>query len=215
MKTALKLYNNHNAPSPRRARIFLAEKGIEVEKVQVDIANKEHVSEAFRKINPRCTVPVLVTEEGAYLTENLSIASYLEEKFPKPPLLGQTAVERALVLERNWCCESEGFVAVAEKFRNSHPAFKGRALTGPDDFAQIPELVERGDRRIAAFFRHLNMLLESHDFVAGENFSMADISALIVTEFAGWKPIGASPDKSLEALHAWYARMRERPSYDA
>ena len=116
------LYDCTTAPSPRRARILLAEKGVAHETVQVDLRNSEQLGDAYRKINPLCTVPALRTEEGAALADNAAITAYLEARYPQPLLLGSTPIERAEIASWNWRVEFEGLMAVAEALRNQHDA---------------------------------------------------------------------------------------------
>ena len=137
------LYDCATAPSPRRARIFLAEKGVPHETVQIDLRGGEQMGDAYRKINPQCTVPALRTEEDTLLTDNAAIAAYLEARYPEPPLLGRTPQGKAEVASWQWRIEFEGLMAVAEGFRNSSPAMVNRALPGPVDYPQIPELGRR------------------------------------------------------------------------
>ena len=140
MASKLKLYDYTDAPSPRRTRIFLAEKNIDYDCVQIDIREKEQLSDAYKAINPRCAVPALDLGDGTILTENVAIATYIESQYPEPALMGATDIERARVLEWNWRVEYEGLMAVAEVLRNSSEMMKGRALTGPQNIEQIPEL---------------------------------------------------------------------------
>ena len=116
------LYDCPTAPSPRRARILLAEKGIRHETVQVDLRNGEQLGEAYRKINPQCTVPALRTEEGAILADNAAITAWAEARYPDPPLLGTTPLEKAEIASWNWRVEFEGLLAIAEAMRNTAPA---------------------------------------------------------------------------------------------
>ena len=209
----MKLYDYAPAPSPRRARMFLAEKGLEYENIQVDLRNREQMGEAFRAINPRRTVPVFIAPEGKVFTENAGIAAYLEAAYPEPPLLGTHAIERAEIAQWNWRCEFEGLVAVAEALRNSSPHMKDRAMTGENNVAQIPELAERGRTRLGWFFETLDAQLSQNDYVAGENYSIADITATVTVDFSAW--VKASPPPSLTSLHSWHKRMSDRPSYKA
>ena len=144
------LYDCATAPSPRRARIFLAEKGVAYETVQVDLRNSEQLSSAYQTINPQCTVPTLRTEDGAMLTDNAAITAYLEARYPEPPLLGITPNEKAQVASWNWRVEFEGLLAVAEALRNSAPSMANRALPGQVDYPQIPELAQRAPGEGAA-----------------------------------------------------------------
>ena len=126
----------------------MAEKGIEIETVQVDLGSGEQFSESFRALNPDCVVPALELDDGSCLTEVFAICHYLESQFPEPPLLGTTAEERARVLMWNIKVEQQGLWAVADAFRNAAKGLKGRAATGPVDYPQIPELAERGRQRV-------------------------------------------------------------------
>jgi len=198
------------APSPRRARMFIAEKGLNIPTVQVDLRNKEQLGEAYRAINPRCTVPALKLPGGTVLCDNASISRYLEEVRPEPPLMGRDPVEKALIAEWNATAESDGLYAMAEIIRNSLPGMKGRALTGPNDYDQIPELIERGKTRVARFFDILDTRLDVHPYLGGNNFSVADITAFIVVEFAGW--VNLAPNENQNALNDWRTAIAERPS---
>jgi glutathione S-transferase len=140
------LYDCATAPSPRRARILLAEKGIAHETVQIDLRKGEQFGAAFCAINPQCTVPALRTEEGHVLADNAAITAWLEAFRPEPALLGTTPLEKAEIASWNWRIEFEGLLAIAESLRNGSPAMANRALPGPRDYAQIPELAQRGQR---------------------------------------------------------------------
>ena len=209
----IKLYDCTTAPSPRRTRMFLAEKGIDYENIQVDLTKGEQMGEAFRNINPGCTVPAMITEGGDVLTENAGIAAYLEALYPEPPLLGTTPMEKAQIATWNWRCEMGGLMSAAEALRNSSPAMKDRALPGPKNIAQIPELAERGVMKLGWFFKTMNHQLSAHEYMAGETFSVADITATILVDFARW--VKVYPQEDQTALLAWHERMKARPSYTA
>ncbi|NMM80467.1 glutathione S-transferase [Acidovorax sp. SRB_14] len=204
------LYDCATAPSPRRARIFLAEKGVAYDTVPVDLRSGEQLGEAYRRINPQCTVPALRTEEGSLLTDNAAIAAYLEARFPEPPLLGETPEEKADIASWNWRMEFEGLLAIAEALRNSAPAMANRALTGTVDYAQIPQLAERGLARAAQFFAMLNERLAGRDFVAAGRFSVADITAVVAVDFA--RVVKLKPGEQHPHLLRWRAAMAARPS---
>ena len=207
----LTLYDCSTAPSPRRARMFLAEKGLDWETVEVDLRSQEQLSEDFLSVNPRATVPVLKTEDGAVITENIGIAAYVEALHPDPPLLGSTPIEKARVLEWDFRCTMEGLLAIAEILRNSSPHMKGRALPGPRNLEQIPELADRGRKRLGWFFEDVEAHLATNAFVAGDHYSMADITLTVAFDFSKW--VKAQPGEDHSALHAYMARMRERASY--
>lgn len=206
----MKFYDCSTAPSPRRVRVFIAEKGIDIETVQVDLGSGEQFSEAFRKINPDCVVPVLELDDGTILTEVVAICDYLESLYPEPPLMGKTPLERALVLMWNAKVEQLGLWAMAEAFRNSVKGLSNQAVTGPDSYPQIPELAERGRQRVARFFERLDIELADREFLAGSFYSMADISALVVVDFAAWIRI-AVPEEAVN-LKRWYDAVATRSS---
>jgi len=204
------LYDCATAPSPRRARILLAEKGVAHETVQVDLKTGEQMGEAYRRINPQCTVPALQTGEGPLLTDNAAIAAWLEARFPEPALLGMTAAEKAEVASWNWRIEFEGLMAIAEALRNGSPAMVNRALPGPVDYAQIPALAERGRARVQQFFATLNEWLAGRDFMATDRFSSADINAVVAVDFA--RVVKVKPGDEHPHLQRWRAAMAQRPS---
>ncbi len=207
------LYDCRTAPSPRRTRMFIAEKGIAIETVQVDLAKGEHLTPEFRAISPQCTVPALKLDDGDVVTENVGIARYLEEMFPAVPLLGRTPAEKAHVAEWNARLEFEGLAPIADALRNSARGFQGRAMVGPRGFDQIPALAERGRQRIGDFFVMLNDRLDGRDFIVGETITMADITATVAVDFAAW--VKQVPGDDLGHLHRWHAAMKGRASYTA
>lgn len=209
----MRFYDCKTAPSPRRVRVYLAEKGIEIETVQVDLGSGEQFSQAFRKINPDCVVPVLELDDGRCLSEVIAICSYIEELNPEPPMFGCTPEDRATVLMWNAKVEQLGLWAVAEAFRNSVKALTNNALPGPDNYSQIPELAERGRVRVGKFFQRLDEQLAGNEFVAGDFYSIADISAMVAIDFAAWIKI-TMPDKALH-LARWYESVSKRPSASA
>ena len=207
------LYDFSLAPSPRRARILLAEKGIEHETVQVDLAKAEQLGEAYRAINPACTVPALKLESGAIITENIGIAAWADAVKPEPALLGSTPEEKGLVFSWNARIEFEGFMPIAEILRNTSKGMVGRALPGPLDLQQIPELAERGSVRLKQFFDMLNARLKGREWIAIDRFSFADITALVCIDFAKW--VKHEPQPEHADLLRWHAAASARPSAKA
>jgi glutathione S-transferase len=191
-------------------RIFAAEKGIELDKVEIDLRAGEQFSDAFRQINPDCVVPVLELDDGKRITEVMGICDYLETVKPEPALIGRTALARARVLEWNAKVEQQGLLAMADLLRNAATGFKDRAVTGPAEYPQIPELAERGRRRVIDFLDRLEVRLQDHAFMAGDDYSMADITALVLVDFAGWMKIGI-PDTAT-SLKRWHDAVSQRPS---
>ena len=163
----MKFYDYRSAPSPRKVRLFIAEKGLEVPTVEVDLRARAQQEPAFLAKNAGATVPVLELDDGTCLTESLAICHYLEQQRPEPNLMGKDALEQAHVLMWNDILTLEGYLALQESLRNGHEAFKGRALPGPVAWEQIPALAERGRRRTALFFDKLETRLGEGEFVAG------------------------------------------------
>lgn len=209
----MKFYDCATAPSPRRVRIFLAEKGIGVPTVQVDLRNGEQFTPAFRAINPDCTVPALELDDGTVIADAIAICGYFEETHPEPALIGTTPQERAAVTALNRQIERDGFFAAMDAFRNTTKGMKGRALPGPHDYEQIPALAERGRARVEHFFRAMDTGLKDRAFVAGSRYTIADISTMVLTDFAGWAKITV-PDECAN-LRRWYADVAARPSAKA
>jgi glutathione S-transferase len=209
----MKFYDCATAPSPRRVRIFLAEKGIAVPTVQVNLREGEHLGDAFRKINPDATVPALVLDNGTVIADAIAICVYFEETHPEPPLIGATPEEKAVTIAWNRRVERDGFYAVMEAFRNSTPGLKGRAIPGPHNPEQIPALAERGRLRVGHFFAWLNEHLEGREFVVGPRYSLADITAQITLEFSKWAKLPIP--ESCPHLARWFAAVSARPSAKA
>jgi glutathione S-transferase len=209
----MKFYDCATAPSPRRVRIFLAEKGISVPTVQVDLRNNEQLTPAFRAINPDATVPVLELDDGVRITDAIGICVYFEAIHPQPSLMGETAVEKALVTTWQRIAERNGFYAAMDALRNSTPGLKGRALPGPDDYEQIPALGQRGRLRVMHFFTQMDERLAQTEFVAGPRYSIADITTLVAVDFARWSKL--TIPEQCGHLRRWHADVSARPSAKA
>ena len=209
----LKFYDYAPAPGPRRARIFIAEKNIEVETIHVALDEGEEFTEEFMALNQQCTVPVLVLEDGTAITENAGISVYLEAIQPEPSLLGKDAKEKSLVAMWNARCEFELYQAITESFRNKVKGFSSRAITGPVKFEQIPELVSRGRSRAELFFKILDEHLANNEFIAGDNYSVADITTQVAIGFADWIKLNIPEDQT--NLTRWLEQVNARPSASA
>src|SRR5260221_11163838 len=212
--TSLKLYHAAGSPNPRRVRIFLAEKGLTVPLVAVDLGKGEQHSEAYRAINPRRVIPTLVLADGTAIGEVPAVLRYLEEANPQSPLLGSTPKEKALITMWERRAELDGFAAVMEAVRNNAAGLKGRALSGPHDYEQIPALVERSKSRVKNFYADFNARLAEVPFVAGEHFSVADITTLVAVDFAT-KALNLPIPDDHKALKRWYDVVASRPSMTA
>ena len=200
----MKLYTYDPAPNPRRLQLFMQYKGISIDTEQINLFEQEQFSEHYCNINPTSTVPALALDDGTVLTEVIGMCTYLEELHPEPPLLGSSAVERALVISWDHKLFNTVFMSIAEVFRNTHKSFAGRALPGPLALEQIPELAARGKLKLDAGWAPLNEHLENNQWLAGDNFTLADIDLLCALEFAGW--IGESIPEDATHLLAWHQR---------
>lgn len=209
----MKLYDFKGAPNPRRVRMFMAEKGITMPTEQVDLMARAQHAESFRKINPWCTVPVLELDDGTHICEAMTICRYLEATHPEPPLMGTTPLEQATVGMWEHKLEIDAMLAVGEVLRNTVDRFAGRALPGPMDHEQIPALAERGRRRITYFMDLLDERLGESEYVAGSNFSVADITALVAVDFAA-RVEDSIPD-SHPNVKRWHDVVSARPSAQA
>ena len=195
----MKLYDQQFAPNPRRLRIFMAEKGIECEVVQVNIVAGENLSSDFLEVNPRGRLPTLVLDDGTVLDESLAICRYLEETHPDPALFGSDALSKARI----------------EAFRNSYPGFKKRGVGGNvGEIDAIPELAERGKTMVDRFFHRLDEELGESRYVAGDDFSVADITALCTIDFATTAARIPFPDQCSN-IKRWYDDVSSRSSAKA
>jgi glutathione S-transferase len=210
----LRLYQSSGSPNSRRVRIFLAEKGLEIPLISVDLGKGEQHTEAYRAINPRRVVPTLVLQDGTAIGEVPAILRYLEEIYPQTPLHGETAKARALTTMWERRVEQEGFASVMEAIRNTATGLKGRAIAGPHDYDQIPALAERSKQRVKNFFADLDGRLQEVPFVAGGHYSIADITALVTIDFAA-KAINIPMPGEYAAVKRWYDQVLKRPSATA
>jgi glutathione S-transferase len=202
----VKLYDSAMAPNPRRVRIFLAEKGIEVPTEQVDIAKAENRKPPFLAKNPMGVLPVLELDDGTCIAESVAICRYFEAVQPDPPLFGVGAVDIAVVEMWNRRMELEVFNAITGCFRNTHDFFKGR-------IPQVPEWGEvcRGaaEKRLA----WLDEVLAEREFIAGQRFTVADITALCGIDFGRVSQIVVQPEQ--KNLARWHEAVSSRPSAKA
>ena len=207
----MKLYQSTSSPNSRRIRIFVAEKGIKLTVVPVDLGAKEQFGDGYRAINPRLQVPTLVLDDGTSVAEVPAIWRYLEETYPATPLLGSSAQEKALITMWERRVELDGFAAVMEAVRNTVPGLKGRALSGPHDYEQVPALAERSVLRVKNFYADMEAHLAQTPFIAGEAFSVADITAMVTVDFATGAIKLPIPD-DYSALKHWYESISTRSS---
>lgn len=211
----MKLYDFSLAPNPRRVRMFLAEKGIEMPpSEQINTREAAQFSDAFLKVNPRGTVPALVLDDGTVLTESISICRYFEELHPEPSLFGRDAKEKAVIDMWNRRVEIECYAPAADVVRNSLEMFKDRAIAGiPNGVPQIAALAERGRATFARFIDRLDEQLADSQFIAGGRVSIADQSAFIAFDFAKRGELEVPADAN--NILRWQSEMAARPSASA
>ena len=203
----MKLYDSRLAPNPRRVRIFLAEKGIEVPTEQVDMMAKQHLTPEYTAINPLQRMPALELDDGTIISESIAICRYFEALRPQPALFGTGPKEIAIVEMWNRRCELNLLFTVAHVFRHTHPAMK--ELEVP----QVPAWAEANRPRVVDFLRILDAELATRPFVAGEHFTVADITALCAIDFM--KPARVAVPDELVNVKRWHAEVAARPSAKA
>ena len=201
------LYHDLRAPNPRRVRIFLAEKGVAYDTIEVSIAASQHQSPEFRKKNPLALLPVLELADGKILRESMAICRYLEELYPEPNLFGADPWERAQIEQWNRHAELELLIPIAQVFRNTIPFWNGRIKQCAEYGAIMRDVV--ADR-----FDWFESELAQRPYVAGPRFTVADITALCAIDFGKVSNIRLKPETHPKLL-AWYARINERPSAKA
>jgi len=202
----VKLLDSKTAPNPRRVRIFLAEKGIDVPIEQVDINKADNRKEPFLSKNPMGTVPILELDDGRYLAETVAICKYFEGIQPEPPLMGVDPTDAAFVEMWNRRMEFEVFINIAQTFRNSHPFFKGR-------IPQVPEYGAACEKSARGRLAWLDGELADREFIAGDRYTIADITALCGIDFGRVSKIGIEPEQ--KNLQRWHEAVSARPSAGA
>ncbi len=207
----MKLYDWSIAPNPKRVRMYLAEKGIEIEREEAAEPGKPVLKPDFLDRFPHRRVPLLELDDGTTIGEAMAICRYFETLHPEPPLMGTDALDRAMVEMWERISEWEGLHVAAEVFRNSKRSFAGRGLpgyTGPIE--QIPELVERGRLRMAQYYDKIDTQLAGRDFITGDRFTVADITAFCVIEFAKFCKLDI-PEARADVAR-WFDAVAARPS---
>ena len=210
----MKLYDMTAAPNPRRVRIFIAEKGPEVEKavekVPVNMMAGEHKTPEFLKKHPSGKIPALETDDGRYLGESVAICRYLEALHPEPNLFGADPYELGFVEMHNRILELELWTQIGVSWVNGPVV----AQMAPGRFKQNPAAKEASDRSVHAFYARMDRELADRPYMAGERFTIADITALTAVDFASG-PVGLPPSGELERLAEWHSRVSTRPSASA
>jgi glutathione S-transferase len=202
----MKIYDSKVAPNPRRVRIFLAEKGIEVPYEEVDLNSAVNRGPEFRKKNPMGTVPVLELDDGTYIAESVAICRYFEEQQLDPPLMGVDGRDKAIVEMWQRRMELEVLLPIANSFRHRHEFFKGR-------IEQVPEYAEASRRASESSLAWLDEVLADRPFVAGDRYTIADITALCAIDFGRVSKLRIQPEQ--KNLTRWHEAVSGRPSAKA
>jgi glutathione S-transferase len=203
----MKLYTSSRAPSPRRVLMFMAEKGIaDIRLVQVDLGQGEHRGEAFTALNPMAQVPVLELADGRTLAEARAICTYLEGLYPNPNLMGEDFEERAFIEMMDRRCELQLFLRIANTIRHTHP---GLAVL---EHPQFPDFGAAQGAKVRETAHWLDGVLADRDFVAGERFTIADITAFCALEFARGLMKFRPGEEGYVNLQRWRDRIAQRPS---
>jgi glutathione S-transferase len=203
----MKLYDGGRAPNPRRVKVFLAEKGLTVPMEQVDLGKMAHRSAAYTAINPLQRVPALELDDGTVLTESIAICRYFEALHPEPRLFGQGAKDEAMVEMWQRRIEFHLLVPISQVFRHAHPAMKEMEVP------QVPAWAESNKPRVTEFLEILDRELKERRFVAGDRYTVADITGLVCIDFM--KPAKLAVPESLSNLKRWHAEVSARPSAKA
>jgi glutathione S-transferase len=202
----MKLYDYAHAPNPKKVRVYLAEKGIQVPLQQVDLTKGEQRSPEFLKINPLGGLPVLELDDGTLIPESLAIIEYFEDLYPNPPLLGTDPVSRAKVRAYERRCEQGVLNQAATIFQHTSPFFAGRV-------DQTPKVAEIARNNLTARLAWLNNELKDREWVAGDKISIADITLSVGI---GWAKVAKYElDPAWTNLNRWYEKMKARPSAKA
>jgi len=202
---SMKLYDYPGAPNPRRVKIFAAEKGIDLELVHCDMSKREHKSPEFLKKNPSGKIPVLELEDGRCISESVAICRYLEFIEPEPNLFGKDAYEQAFIESRNRHIELELWTQIGISWVNG-PIVGSMGL-----FNQVPDAKVASDKNVRAFYKRLDKEFKQVDFVAGNRFTIADITLLSAIDFAT-ELVDLEPDSNLLNLKRWHTEVSKRPS---
>ena len=206
----VKFYDCSMAPNPRRTRIFIKEKGLDIPTVEVDLFDGENLKEDYLCKSIWGLCPLLELDDGTIISEAPAICGYLDEIHPETPLFGSNPLERAHVISLDRHMENSGMQSVIYAFRNNFPDFAERGVGGRQGDKTIPELIDRGRNGIRIFFERLEKQLSNSEYIAGNFYSMADITGLVVIDFAKFAEFEI-PRENKKTL-GWYEKVSTRPA---
>ena len=208
----MKLYDFGPAANAQRVRVYLAEKGIEVPTVQLDVRDGAQYEEPYNSMNPFHCVPFLELDDGTVVAESMSICRYLEELYPEPRLYGRTATERAVIDMWSRRFELDGFMPMLHAVRNKVPMFAGRVVPGTrTDLPQLPEMVQRGGEMMNIFLGRIEPHMAKNAFVAGDAFTVADIVGFFAVRMTGMAGIDLEAD--YPGVARWFGEVSSRPAF--
>lgn len=207
----MKLYHFGPAANAQRVRMFLAEKDLDIPKVELNVREGALFAEPFCSMNPFTVVPFLELDDGTCIGESVAICRYLEELHPAPLLFGKGPRERAIVEMWNRRIELDGFMPIVHALRNALPAFAGRVVPGTrNDLPQLPQIVERGKAMLIILLERLDAQLADHAYTAGDAFTIADITGYFMMQTAG--RVDVAVPENCPNVARWYAEVSARPS---
>ena len=210
----MKLHDFGPAPNAQRVRVFMAEKGLEIPIVEVKVRDGVMFEEPYRSMNPFAVVPFLELDDGTCIGESVSICRYLEDLHPTPSLMGRDPKERALIDMWNRRVELDGYLPTMHALRNAEPGFQGRVVPGTrNDLVQFPEIVERGKDMLLILLERLEAQLADNRFIAGEAFSIADITGYFLIRLGDRLDFPIPDDRPNVAR--WYEDVAARPRTQA
>ena len=200
----MKLYNSNLAPNPRRVRIFLAEKGVSIERVEVDLGKLEHKTPQFSRLNPFQTIPILELDDGTRIAKSIAICRYIEALWPEPNLFGVTPLEQAMIEMWQRQLELRLLLPIAQVLRHTHPRMAEM------ETPQVPEWAAVNRPRALHAMAIVDEALRERTFIAGDRFTVADVTGLVALDFA--KPARIAIPPELVHLNRWHATLKARPS---
>ncbi|MEM7210395.1 MAG: glutathione S-transferase family protein [Pseudomonadota bacterium] len=208
----MKLYDFPPAANAQRVRVFLAEKGLSIDSVEVNVREDKQLAEPFTTMNPFHCVPFLELEDGTVIAESLAICRYLEELHPEPSLFGTTPAERGVIEMWTRRFELDGFLPMLHAVRNHVPMFAGKVVPGDrSDLPQLPAMVERGKEMFAIFMNRIEPHFADNRFAAGEAFSIADLTGFFTVRMT--KAVGMEIAEDYPNVSRWFAEVSARPAF--
>ncbi|MEL6998536.1 MAG: glutathione S-transferase family protein [Pseudomonadota bacterium] len=208
----MKLYDFPPAANAQRVRVFLAEKGLTLDSVELNVREDNQFAEPFTSMNPFHCVPFLELNDGTIIAESLAICRYLEELYPEPSLFGGTPAQRGVIEMWTRRFELDAFLPMLHAVRNHVPMFAGRVVPGTrTDLRQLPEIVQRGKEMMEIFLDRIEPHFADAEYAAGDTFSIADITGFFATRMT--KPVGMEIAATHPNVTRWFEQLAKRPAF--